>query len=210
MTTPLAKAMPITDTKLWKGGCRIILGTTAGPFPTTFEDIIDPTTMTLVSPFTDFGATTEDGFTISRSWDEIEGVATDQRDFLLREGSVENVQMQGTATSLYTDIATMAYLWGLGTVVLVPAVTGPPAKRAFRKASLGTVTDITPRVFVILQQNNISSKLRMFAFRKARVTSPGDLTLQSRVTATNEFTVVFDPDPVIVDGSDFGMMFEEQ
>jgi len=211
MSTALVKAFSIADTKLWKGGCRIVLGlaTGTGVFPTNFEDVIDPTTMALVAPYTDFGATNEDGFTVSRTWDEIDGVATDQRDFLLREGSVENVAMTGTAVSLYTDITTMAYLWGLGTVSTVAAVVGPPAKRGFKKANLGTVTDITPRIFCILQQNNVSGKLRMFAFRKARVTSPGDLTLQSRVTASNEFNLTFDPDPAIIDGSDFGLLFEE-
>ncbi len=211
MATALVKAFSIADTKLWKGGCRIVVGAVGGGgvFPTTMEDVIDLTDMGLVAPWTDFGATTDDGFTISRSWDEIDGVATDQRDFLLREGSVENVTMTGTATSLYTDITTLAYLWGLGTVVTVALVVGPPAKRAHKKANLGTVTDVTPRLFCILQQNNVSGKLRMFAFRKARITSPGDLNLQSRVTASNEFTVNFDPDPAIIDGSDFGILFEE-
>jgi hypothetical protein len=134
-------------------------------------------------------------------------VATDQRDFLLREGSVENVVMSGTATSLYTDIATMAWVWGLGVTTTIPA--NGVISRAQKSAKLGTVTDLSPRVFGILQQNNVSSKMRLLAFRKARVTDPQDMNMQGRTTSAVDFNLVFDPDPAIIDGTDFGLYFEE-
>jgi len=210
MATALVRALTIDDTKLWRGGGRLVMGALGtGTFPTVMEDVINLTTMALVAPYVDLGATSDDGFTLTHGWDDVDGIPTDQRDYDLRQGATENAVYGATFTPLQADIDSLVWFWGLDASTTVAQVTGPPIKVAHKKAKLGGSPALTTRIFCILQQNDVSSKMRMFAFRKARIAAPGDLTGNRRTVMSGEVELSFLPDTAITDNSDFGMLFEE-
>jgi hypothetical protein len=117
MATDLTRNFVPADSKIWKGGARLLTASKTVVLPANpkLEDVISPATFVLQSGWVDIGALSDDGVAIAREWDESEGLLIDQRDFPLRGGQPQNVRMSITATLVYSDLASLDYLWQLGT-----------------------------------------------------------------------------------------------
>jgi len=219
MATQLVSAISIdasADARIWQGGARLVYAAVAPetPVPTQavpryIEDILNLTSYALEDGYHDFGATSEDGITLGRSFDIQDGINIDQRDYPLRGGRPNNFAMTLGGTSMDTSLDRMKWLWALGAITAISAnPSGTPANAAQRRVGLGAPSALIERPLVVLQQNDVTGKIRMFFLRKARIASAGDFQIQSRGTTTNEFSFNILPDPGVTDGSDFGLLFE--
>jgi hypothetical protein len=146
MATDLTRNFTPLDFKIWKGGARLLTAakTVVLPANPKLEDIISPTTFALQSGWTDIGGLSDDGIAIAREWDESEGLLIDQRDYPLRGGQPQNVRMSVTATLVYTDLASLDYLWQLGTTTAAAhnngVLTTPGAPTITVNGTVGTTT----------------------------------------------------------------------
>ncbi len=113
--------------------------------------------------------------------------------------------MGGSCTSMYTDTATMSFMWALGTPT---SVAGAVGTTAHTKVGIGSLTALSERLVAVLQMNDTTNRVRMFVFRKCKLASAGELKLAGNEVSGVELTLNFLPDPSITDGSDFGMVFE--
>jgi hypothetical protein len=209
MSTGLVDALAINESDIWRGGHRLLLGDLSTPpsFPSKIEDVINPTTYVLAAGWTDIGATTEDGFRLTPEWDTVDGVPIDQRDTPLFGGNINNIRINGTATAMYTDLATLRVTWAIvGASSAIAAGAGTVAQHV---APIGEVSSLPERMVAIVQEHEKTGKLRVVAFRRAKLSSPGELPFSSREVSRNEFTLTFLPDNAITDGSSFGKIFEE-
>jgi hypothetical protein len=209
MATALVRNITIDDAKIWRGGSRVIIGDTASPptFPTKLEDVIDLATMALEVGWTDLGATSDDGVEIERAQDVDEGIAIDQRDTMLRPGRVSGVTMNMSTTLMYTDIATVKKIWEAGTLTAIAASVG--VNVAQKKLALGSPTALTNRLVAVLQQSDSDDRLRMFVFRKGKFTETGSIKISAKDTSMVDVTIEFEADVTQTDGTDFGVLFEE-
>lgn len=208
MATSLVENFAIVEANIWKGGHRILFGDTGTPpaVPANLEDIINPTTFALETGWTDFVATTDDGFTMTREWEVDEGIATDQRGYNLRAGGISGTTMGGSATSLYSDYETLKMTWVLGSTTAIAAGSGITAQHVTK---IGAPAIVPERQCVILQMNDSTGKIRAFYFRRAKFTDPGEIGLKASEPTSQEFALTFEPDASQTDGSDFGLLFEQ-
>jgi hypothetical protein len=206
MATSLVTNLSIDLAKIWTGGHRLVYAPIETAFPGDLEDIINVSTWALETGWVDFGPTTDDGFEITREGDVNEGVAIDQRDYNLGAGNYANVSMGGSCTAMYTDSATLKLKWEFGTTTAIPIGTGVTITQS--STAMGSPATPTPRRLAVLQQNT-NGLLRAFVFRRATVELGGSVALHKGDPEGTEVTFVFQPDPSITDGSDFGVLLEQ-
>lgn len=210
MGTALASAIAYDEGTLWRGACRIIISDTASPptFPTLLEDVIDLTTMALEAGWVDLGLTSDEGAEIERAMDVDEGIPVDQRDYLLRTGRVSNVTKSITTTLMDTSIQSIKRTWEAGTLTAIAASVG--VNVAQKKLAIGNPGTLTERFVAVLQQNDAAGeKLRMFVFRKGKITESGAIKVSAKDPSIIDITISCEADPSQTDGSDFGFLFEE-
>jgi hypothetical protein len=197
MASNLVMALSIDSAKIWSGGHRAVYAPLGTPMPADLSGIISVTTFQLVAPWVDLGATSEDGFTITREGDISEGVSIDQRDTNLFGGSYTGVTMGGSCTMMYTDPASLSLKWEFGAPVTAGKIT---------TVAMGSPPQPQPRMMAILQQNR-DGQLRGFVFRRATPELTGDLTVNKQDPEGTEVSFIFQPDASIGDGSEFGKLF---
>jgi hypothetical protein len=215
MATDLTRNFTPADQKIWKGGARLAtaLKTVVIPATPKIEDFYNPATFALVAGWTDIGALSDDGIAIAREWDESEGLLIDQRDYPLRGGQPQNVRMSVTATLVYTDLASLDYLWQTGTTTVVP--TSPGVNVAQTRLTMGETKALDEKHVLILQQTDVAYptsaiyRLRIFFFRLGVLAPPNGISLSSRAFSRSEFTIRFRADPTITDGSEYGFYIEQ-
>lgn len=208
MAVSLINSVALQETNIWKGGHLLLLGdpTTPPAFPTKIEDVIAPDTFAFKTGWSFFTATDENGFDIQPTYEVDKGIPTDQRKYNLLKGDVDTVAWSGSGTALYSDLTTLKKLWNLGGITAIAAVAGTTV--AQRVANIGVPERLLEQQVAIVQQNNKTKKLRVLVFRKGTFTEPQAMKAAGRSVSSNAFTVTFDPDTTIVDGSDFGKIFE--
>jgi len=207
MPVSLINSFALDEQKIWKGGHILLVGDTTTPpsVPGKIEDVIDPVTFAPKTSWGFFTATDENGFDLEPQYEVNDGVPTDQRKYNILKGDVETVAWSGTATALYSDLATLKKLWNLGGITAIAAATGTIAQRI---AKIGVPERLIEQQVAVVQQNSRTKKLRVVYMRKGTFTSPQTMKQSGRSVASNGFTLMFDPDTTITDGSDFGFIME--
>lgn len=207
MTTALAKALVVDETKMYRGENRVLLGTLGTTvFPDTIEDIISLTTFLPTTNWVDLGVTSTDGITIERSQDVDEGIEIDQRDYALRRGRLSNISYTITGSLMYTDNATLKKVWNSPLLTTIAAVSGTNVAQTV--IDLGSPPSLTRYPIAILQQDDKSGKIKAYVFRQAMFTETGGIAINRSDPSMLEITMEVDPDTSQTDGTDFGRVFE--
>lgn len=207
--TTLIDAINVDRDQIFKGSARLLYSNpvTLTSFPGRFESVMDPTTMVLVSGWTDFGGTTEDGITISREAELSDGIPVDQRRSPLDEGEPEKWNMSADATLLQTSLTNIKLAWEAGTLRAHAIDGGNAAQHVLDLDAPGTFTE---RMLCAIQQDPKTLKMRMACFRKAKPKADGAEMKWNRSDATElpiSFTLASDED--IAEGSgQFGRIYE--
>jgi hypothetical protein len=205
--TQMIDAITVTRAKVYKGASRLVVDDGTGTFtsfPGALDSVMNPTTYVLQSGLTDLGPTTEDGVTIRREAELSEGIPLDQRQTNLDEGEPENWTMEAEATLMNTDLDTFQLAWEGGTKRTISAPT------AQHSLDLDAPSSFTERMAFFLQEDPKSSKLRMFAFRKAIPQVDGsEVNLQSGEGTGLPVKWKLKADETVSEGSgQFGKIFE--
>ena len=202
-------AITITRSKIYKGGSRLIYSDpdTLTSFPGRFESVMNATTFALESGWSDFGATTEDGVTLTREAELSEGIPLDQRVTPLNENEPEKWTMALEATLISTDLDNIALAWEAGTNHALAEGGGYAAQHAL---DLDAPTSFTERMLGVIQEDPKSSKLRMAVFRVAKPKVEGGELSISRTDASElpaTFTLTTDPN-ISAGYGQFGRIYE--
>lgn len=240
MTTALARALTINDANIWKGAARMMtsVSTWATLFP-TYDAVTDPPLLedivhmrsfpaytvpivqyTLAVGWADLGALTEDGVTITREWDESDGITIDQRDTPLRGGIPQNVRMSVSATSVYNSLDMLDYFWQTGSTGTVPTAPGaaPAAEGnvAQRNLTIGETKTLAEKRVAIVQQSDTPTsgvspiyKVHGFLFRAGVLNPPSAIKWSSRAHTTQDFALRIRSDVSVSDGTEFGWFLEQ-
>ena len=196
----------VTRTKVYKGAARLVVddGTeTFSSFPGAFDSVMNPATYELQAGLTDLGPTSEDGVTISRSADLSEGIPLDQRKTNLDEGEPESWEMAAEATLMHTDLDNFQIAWEGGTK---RTIASPTAQHSL---DLDAASAFTERMAFFIQEDPISKKLRLFAFRKAVPQVDGEVNIQSNEATGLPLSLKLKADETVSEGSgQFGKIFE--
>jgi len=202
-------AISINRETIYKGAARLVYSdpTELTSFPVHFEDVMNPTTYILATGWVDFGATTEDGVTISREAELSDGISLDQRVTPLDEGEPESWEMSLEATLLNTSLPNIAVVWEAGTNHAITAGTGYAAQHVL---DLDAPTAFTTRMLCAIQEDPKSERLRMACFRKVTPKVDGSELAMSRTDASElpaSFTLAADEN-VAEGAGQFGCIFE--
>ena len=207
--TQMIDAITVDRDNIYKGAARLVYSdpTALTSFPGRFESVMNPTTYALVAGWTDFGATTEDGITITREASLDDGIAVDQRNSPLDEGEPETWTMSAETTLLDTSLANIAIAWAAGTLRAHAADGSTAAQHAL---DLDAPTSFTTRMMCAIQEDPKTAKLRMACFRKVKPKVDGSDLSMSRNEASElplSFTLASDED--VAQGSgQFGRIYE--
>jgi len=194
----------ITNNDILKGAAMIAYGNLAS-FPGELETVINPTTYTLNAGLTELGGTTEDGVTLTRTAEVGEGISVDQRLANLRKGDPEDWSMMAEMTFLETDTAKIAVLWQTPTP---ETVSGSVVTQ--KKLSFGAPATFTERQLYIIQEDPSTSRLRVFAFRKAVPQTDSGMNIQSNEASGAPTKFEFRQDTTQAEHhGPFGFQFEE-
>lgn len=201
-------AISVDRDTIYKGAARLVYAnTTLASFPGRFESVMNATTYALVSGWNDFGATTEEGITVSRSAELSDGIALDQRVTPLDEGEPESWEMSLETTLLNTSLTNVALAWEAGTLRAYIADGGYAAQHVL---DLDAPTSFTQRMLCVIQEDPKSERLRMVCFRKVTPKVDGSDLTMSRGEASElpvSFTLAADED--VAQGSgQFGRIYE--
>lgn len=194
---------------IYKGAARLVYSDpdTVTSFPGRFESVMNATTYALEAGWTDFGATTEDGVTVTREAELSEGIPVDQRRSPLDENEPENWNMAAEATLLDNSLTNIALVWEAGTLRAHAAEGGNAAQHILDLDAPGTFTE---RMMAAIQEDPKTSKLRMLCFRKVKPKVDGSELSMSRTEASElpvAFTLASDED--VSEGSgQFGRVYE--
>lgn len=148
----------VTESKIFKGAGRVVYAGSVQGFPTQLSDVIDTGTFVLASGWSDFGATTTDGITVTRAFDKDEGVEVDQLASRVLKGGVKNWRGTVGMTLLHSSLEMMKIAMEGGDIE-----TGSGE----RTLLVGSPSSVTERKIAVLQKHSKTSKLRMIVFRKA-------------------------------------------
>ena len=106
----------VEESKIYKGAGRVVYAASGQTFPSAIDDVINDSTFVLASGWNDFGATTKDGITISRSFEKDEGVEVDQLAANVLLGGVVKWTGQVSMTLLHSSLEMMQIAMEAGTI----------------------------------------------------------------------------------------------
>lgn len=157
----LIDSISVTRNTIYKGASYVAYGALAS-FPGALESIINPATYALVAGLTALCPTSEDGVALSRSADSQDGFAVDQKTTMLDEGEPENWAQEVSFTLLNSTLDNLAVVWAANApaTIVGSAVTQ-------KRLSLGAPATYTERQLYIIQEDPVTLRMRVFAFRKA-------------------------------------------
>jgi len=200
-------AITVDRDTIYKGAARLVYADpeTLSSFPGRFESVMSPTTYALESGWSDFGATTEDGVTISREAELSDGIAVDQRNSPLDEGEPESWTMALNTTMLNTSLTNLAIVWEAGTN-RAHVDTGT----AQHILDIDAPDSFTERMLCAIQEDPKTNKLRMACFRKVKPKVDGsELSMQSGEASELEVNFTLSADEDITQGAgQFGKVYE--
>jgi len=207
--TKMIDSISIDRDTIYKGAARLIYSDpdTLTSYPGRFESVMNATTYALVSGWEDFGATTEDGVTITREAELSDGIQVDQRATPLNVGEPESWGMSLETTLLNTSLASLAIAWEAG---INHAYSADSTYAAQHALDLDAPTSFTERMLCAIQEDPLTSKLRMACFRKATPKVDGSELAMAR-TAASELPASFSlsADEDIAEGyGQFGRIYE--
>lgn len=207
--TQMIDSISVDRNTIYKGAARLVYSNpaTLTSFPGRFESVMNVTTYALVSGWTDLGATTEDGVTITREAELSDGIPVDQRLTPLNEGEPEAWTMAMETTLLNTSLTNIALAWQAGTLRAHAAAGGKVAQHIL---DLDAATSFTERMVCAIQEDPKTDKLRMACFRKVTPKVDGSELSMNRTEASElpvSFTLAADED--VGEGSgQFGRIYE--
>jgi len=175
-------------------------------FPGELESVINPTTYALDSAYSPLGGTSEDGVVLRRTAELFDGIPIDQRRTALDEGEPEAWSMEAEVTLMETDLENLQIAWEGGTLV---DITGSVVNQ--KMMPLGAPAAFTERVFVIIQEDVKSSRIRVAALRKTTAMVDGSEINMQKTDATGlAFKIKVRADETVAEHhGPFGKMFEE-
>jgi len=201
--------MTVDRDKIYKGAARTVVSDPAllTSFPGRIESVINPSTYVLTSGWIDLGPTTEDGVTLRREAELSEGIALDQRKTNLDEGEPEKWSMQADLQLVHTGLENLRIAWQGGGLRTYP--TGDQV--AQRTLSLDAPAAFTERMIAIIQEDQGTGKMRLFAFRKAIPRVEGsELVAQKNEPTVLPVSFTLKTDPNVSEGyGQFGLIYEE-
>lgn len=203
----LADNITVTRNNIYKGTCQVAVSNdTYTSFPGELESVIHPTTYALDAAYTPLGGTSEDGVVLRRSAELSEGIPIDQRRTALDEGEPDAWDMEAEMTLMETDLDNLTIVWEGGTV---EPITGSLVNQ--KMMPLGAPESFTERVFVIVQEDVKTGRMRVAALR---VTTPmvdgSELNMQKTTATGLPFKVKVRADENTAEHhGPFGKMFEE-
>lgn len=208
MTTKMIDAITVDRDNIFKGACRLIYSDpgTLTSFPGRFESVMNPDTYALQSGWSDFGATTEDGVTITREAELSEGIALDQRNTPISKGEPEDWNMGLETVLLDQSLDNIALVWQAGTNRAHAAGGGTAAQHIL---DLDAPSAFTERMVAAIQEDPETGKLRMACFRKVKPKADNSELKMSR-TAASELPAAFtlNADEDVSEGSgQFGRIY---
>jgi len=203
----LAENITVTRNNIYRGTCQVAVSNASySSFPGEIESVINPTTYAIAAGYTPLGGTSEDGVVIRRSAELSEGISIDQRRTNLDEGEPDSWGMEAELTLMETDLDNLAIAWEGGTVV---DITGSQINQKMMPISApGTFTE---KVFIVVQEDVKTGRLRVAAMRKATPMVDGSELNMQKSSATGlalKLKLKADEDIAEHHGA-FGKMFEE-
>lgn len=181
----------VDDTKVYKGAGRALYAASVadgGPaFPTKIEDVIEPTTFVLASGWHDFGATTKDGVSVTRTLELEDGVETDQLTTTILGGAPKTWKGQVKLTMLHTDLDSLVI--GFESPAKEAVADGEAGAQYVLK--VGTPTALTERQLAVVQRHSQVNKYRMLAVRRAML-APVDLEIALKSSDAAQLALTFD------------------
>jgi len=200
----LIDSITVTRNKTFKGASYVAYGTLAS-FPGALESVINPTTYALVGGLTALCPTSEDGVALTRSADSQDGFAVDQKTTMVDEGEPENWAQEVSFTLLDSTVDVLAVVWEAGTpaTIVGSAVTQ-------KRLSLGSPASYTERQLYIIQEDPVTLRMRVFAFRKAVPQVDSEMNIQRTDAAGVPVTFKCRADTTQAEHrGPFGYIFEE-
>ena len=171
----------VSESKIFKGAGRVVYAAAAQTFPAAIADVINPTTFVLASGWSDFGATTRDGITITRGFDKDEGVEVDQLATNVLKGGVKNWRGQVGMTLLHSSLEMMKI-----------AMEGDDIQtNSERYMDVGSPSAVTDRKLAVIQKHSKTGNLRVFAFRKASLAAE-ELSIAFQSEEPSSIPLTFD------------------
>lgn len=198
-------SITVTRDNTYRGPSYIAIGDLAS-FPGELESVIHPTTYVLESGIIALAPTTEDGVSIKRTAEVNDGIPIDQKAYNLDEGEPDGWTMEVSFTLLNTDVDFLKYVWGTGDPM---AVSGSVVEQ--QKLPLDAPTTFTERELYIIQEDPKTTRMRVFAFRKAVPQPDSELNVQSSEASGAPATFKIRADTTILADhhGPFGFVFEE-
>ena len=149
--------------------------------------------------------TTEDGVTINRVAEVSDGIEIDQKAYNLDEGQPTSWTMEVSMTLLKTDVDALRIVWETADKV---AVTGSVVNQ--QRLPIGAPTAFTSRELYIIQEDETTGRMRVFAFRDAIPQVDTEINIQSEEAAGLPITFKCRADSTLADHhGPFGFLFEE-
>jgi len=194
----------ITRSKVYKGTSYVAIGTLAS-FPGELESVINPTTYALDALLTPLAPTTEDGVTINRVAEVSDGIEIDQKAYNLDEGEPTGWTQEVSMTLLQTDSDALRIVWETSDPV---AVVGSSVNQ--NRTPLGAPRVFTSRELYVIQEDETTGRLRVFAFRDAVPQVDSEINIQSEEASGLPVTFKCRADATLADHQGpFGFIFEE-
>jgi len=210
----------VNSDRVWRGASRFLYAASGTSFPGKLESVIQPsspndpdaTAYALGTSWNDFGGTGTEGIEIVREFEGQAGIEVDQIPYDLFEGDPTKWSMRVSGTLKHTDPATLAIGWELPSTVSIAADdTGPDYKVAQTKVKFSAPTSLTERLLAVVQEHPDNGNLRVFVFRKAKLT-PAARALAISASDGSELPIEFDckADTTIDSDEDpFGALYRE-
>jgi hypothetical protein len=183
----------VSESKVYKGAGRIVWGaktSDGGPaFPEKIEDVINLDTFVLASGWTDLGATTRDGVSVTRSVEMEDGVETDQLAVAILTGTPKKWAGQVGCSMLHTDVASLQLAFESPAASEVGGSEGTQYKLA-----VGSPTALTERQMCVIQKHSSENRYRMLAFRRLIMAS-NEIELALQAENASKIPMKWDMNP---------------
>jgi hypothetical protein len=196
----------VTESNVWRGAARFLYADAGTSFPGELESVINPTTYALAAGWNDFGGTGDEGLTITREFEGMDGVPIDQRAYNLFEGDPTKWMMKVSAKLMETDLDNLRIAWE---TPAKQSITGSSVSQT--KLLFNAPTTLVERMVAAIQQHSEQDNLRVFVFRTASL-EPGarELLLKADSGTGVPLEMNLEPDPAVADADGpFGALYEE-
>lgn len=216
MSTKMVDKMTVDRDKIYRGAGRLVVSDpeTLSSFPGALESVINPANpadggdpYALASGWLDAGPTTDDGYTLTRSMEESDGIVVDQRGAALDEGEPESWEMGLETTLLDTSLESIKRAWAGGNIREIAAGVSNVAQHAL---DLDAPASLTERMAALIQEDTKTGGLRVAVFRCTVPVVDSEINMQRTDASELPLELNVKTDPNIDEGSgQFGRIYEE-